>query len=87
MSRNSKIRAHFFDMDHTLIDADCDVTWKEFMLAEKLAPESAREQAEKFFEDYNLGRLDFEAFTRFQLAEFAGRTEAETAELCRRHFQ
>ena len=35
-----KLKAHFFDMDHTLINADCDVTWKEFMVAEKQAPES-----------------------------------------------
>ena len=32
---------YFFDMDHTLIDNDCDVSWKDFMVAEKLAPPEA----------------------------------------------
>ena len=34
---------HFWDMDHTLIDNDCDVSWKEFLIAEGLAPAADRE--------------------------------------------
>lgn len=77
----------FFDMDHTLIGADCDVTWKEFAVEHGLAPASALEEAERFFEDYNAGTMDVDAFLRFQLREFAGRSVEEVDELSRLHFR
>ena len=80
------IKIHFFDMDHTLINNDCDVSWKEFLVAEKIAPESDLELADKFFDDYNRGELDFDEFIRFQLNEFIGKTHEEMTEICRRHF-
>ena len=39
---------HIFDMDHTLIEADCDVTWKQFLVSEGLAPASALAEADRF---------------------------------------
>ena len=78
---------YFFDMDHTLIDNDCDVSWKDFMVAEKLAPPEALKTAADFYQTYLEGRLDPDAFTRFQLNEFIGRTEAEMSALCRKHFE
>ncbi len=81
-----EIKIHFFDMDHTLINNDCDVSWKEFLMAENLAPANAMEIADKFFEDYNRGELDFEEFIDFQLQEFIGKTPAEMTEICNRHF-
>ena len=81
------VQLHIFDMDHTLIEADCDVTWKEFLVAEKIAPESALTEADRFFEQYNQGCLDLDEFTAFQLREFAGRSEAEMALLSQKHFE
>ena len=78
---------YFFDMDHTLIDNDCDVSWKDFMVAEKLAPPEALKTAAYFYQTYLEGRLDPVAFTRFQLNEFIGHTEQEMAALCRKHFE
>jgi HAD superfamily hydrolase (TIGR01490 family) len=78
---------YFFDMDHTLIDNDCDVSWKDFMVAEKLAPPEALKTADYFYQTYLEGRLDPDAFTRFQLNEFIGRTEPEMSALCRKHFE
>ncbi|MBR4956890.1 MAG: HAD-IB family hydrolase [Lentisphaeria bacterium] len=74
-------------MDHTLIHADCDVTWKSFAVRHGLAPESAIADADRFYEDYKNGCLDPVAFMRFQLAEFIGNTPAEMAEICRMHFE
>ena len=74
-------------MDHTLIEADCDVTWKEFLVAEKIAPPEALDEAERFFSDYNRGCLDQNAFNAFQLREFTGRTESEMAEISAAHFK
>lgn len=78
---------YFFDMDHTLIDNDCDVSWKDFMVAEKLAPPEALKTAADFYQTYLEGRLDPDAFTLFQLNEFIGRTESEMSVLCRKHFE
>jgi len=78
---------YFFDMDHTLIDNDCDVSWKDFMVAEKLAPPEALKTAADFYQTYLKGCLDPDAFTLFQLNEFIGRTEAEMSALCRKHFE
>ena len=76
----------FFDMDHTLIDNDCDVSWKKFLVQHGLAPAAAMDEADRFFADYLAGHLDYDAFIRFQLAEFASRTPAEMAALARWHF-
>lgn len=77
---------YFFDMDHTLIDNDCDVSWKDFMVAEKLATPEALITAADFYQTYLEGRLDPDAFTRFQLNEFIGHTEEEMLELSQKHF-
>ena len=45
---NNEIKIHFFDMDHTLINNDCDVSWKEFLTEEKIAPSNAMEIADNF---------------------------------------
>lgn len=77
----------FFDMDHTLIDHDCDVSWKQFVVRHGLAPESDLAEAERHFDDYNAGVLDVEAFHLFQFREFIGNTESEMLELTRMHFE
>jgi len=78
---------YFFDMDHTLIDNDCDVSWKHFIVSEKLAGQEALDQADYFYEQYKAGQLDSEAFMRFQLNEFIGRNEAEMSSLAKLHFE
>lgn len=80
-------KVYIFDMDSTLIHADCDVTWKSFAVRHKLAPENAIAQADAFYEDYKNGCLDPVAFMRFQLAEFTGNTPEEMAEVCQCHFE
>lgn len=80
-------KAYLFDMDHTLINNDCDVSWKEFLLKKGLAGENAVEMADFFFEQYKQNCLDIDAFTRFQLIEFSGRTESEMATLSQEHFE
>lgn len=74
-------------MDHTLIDNDCDVSWKHFAVRHGLAPESDIAEAARHFDDYNAGVLDVEEFYLFQFREFIGRSEAEMLELARMHFE
>ena len=80
------IRLHIFDMDHTLIESDCDVTWKEFLVSEGIAPADALRESERFFDQYNRGCMDQDEFNAFQLRETVGLTEPELKELSRRHF-
>ncbi len=80
-------KAYLFDMDHTLINNDCDVSWKEFLINKGIAPETANAQADFFYEQYLRAELDVDAFLRFQLSEFLGRTEQEMEELTQEHFE
>lgn len=82
-----KNKIYWFDMDHTLINNDCDVSWKNFMISEKLAEKSATElMAAKFFADYRNGTLDMAEFMNFQLREFIGQTVEKMAQLSQKHF-
>lgn len=80
-------RIYFFDMDHTLQDNDSDVSWKQFLISEAIAPADAMKEADFFYEQYKRGELDVKAFLSFQLREFIGRTPAEMLPLVRRHFE
>lgn len=78
---------YWFDMDHTLINNDCDVSWKYFVVQEGLAEKAETEAlADKFYADYCAGVLDSAEFTRFQLREFVGRTVEEMDFLAQKHF-
>lgn len=83
---DDKIKIHFFDMDHTLADNDCDVSWKQFLVAENLAGTEALERADYYYRQYASGTLDQAEFMRFQLKEFVGRTETEMRKLAEKHF-
>lgn len=73
-------------MDHTLIDNDCDLSWKEFLVRHGIAPQKDREKAERFYQLYCRNELDISAFLTFQLREFQGRSEDEMRQLAQQHF-
>ena len=77
---------YLFDMDETLINVDCDVTWKEFAVKYGYAPENALAEADRFYQEYCAGTLDIDEFLTFQLAEFAGKTVEEAEAMSRQHF-
>lgn len=83
----SQVDVVFFDMDHTLIDNDCDVSWKEFLVEKGLAPANEREEAQRHWEDYVAGKLEEEPFLAFQLRQFAGKSWEEMRELAQAHFE
>ena len=79
-------KIYFFDMDHTLIDNDCDVSWKSFVVEQKLAPADALERATFFYYQYVDGKLDITDFMDFQLQEFINKSKEEMAKLSQLHF-
>lgn len=82
------MRLAVFDLDHTLLAADSDYLWGQFLCDEGLVE---REQYEarnrEFYADYAAGRLDVEAFYRFSLAPLMLKSLAEWEPLRQRFVQ
>jgi HAD superfamily hydrolase (TIGR01490 family) len=76
----------FFDMDHTLFDNDCDLSWKQFMVAEGLAPDDECDAAWDYWLRYVDGKLPVTEFLEFQLRQFKGKTPEEMIPLVERHY-
>jgi HAD superfamily hydrolase (TIGR01490 family) len=73
-----KAKLALFDLDHTLLDGDSDVSWAQFLIEEGvLHAEEYHAKNEWFFERYKDGTLDIHEFLDFQLAPLAGRPRAQ----------
>ena len=60
-----------FDLDNTLLDGDSDYNWGLFLAREGLVDQiSHQAMNEKFYADYNAGKLDIYEFTEFQFQFF-----------------
>lgn len=67
-----------FDLDHTLLDGDSDVSWAEFLIEEgALHPDEYHPRNQWFFERYKDGTLDIHEFLEFQLAPLAAHPRAQ----------
>lgn len=69
------MKVAFFDLDHTLIDNDCDVSWKEFLVEQEFAPVESIRRANDFFDQYIAGERIADEYLDFQLEEFRGETQ------------
>lgn len=67
-----------FDLDHTLLDGDSDVSWAQFLIEEGvLDADEYHAKNEWFFERYKDGTLDIHQFLDFQLAPLARHDRAQ----------
>jgi len=58
-----------FDLDNTLLAGDSDFEWARFLIAKGVLDREAYEACnQRFYDDYNAGTLDIQAFLDFQLA-------------------
>lgn len=80
------IKAVIFDMDHTLINTDSDLSWKDFLADKKITGIKAKLWGQWFFLTYKLNKLNTNRFLKFQLKEFVGKTVAEMEPLFKEHF-
>lgn len=72
-----KPRLALFDLDHTLLDGDSDVSWAQFLIEEGvLHPEEYHAKNLWFAERYKDGTLDIHEFLDFQLAPLAAHPRA-----------
>ena len=73
-----KKKLALFDLDHTLIDGDSDVSWAQFLIEEGvLHPEEYHAKNLWFAERYKDGTLDIHEFLDFQLAPLARHPRAQ----------
>ena len=74
-----------FDLDHTLLDGDSDYLWGQFLVEQGRVDGEAYERQNKlFYEAYQAGTLDIDAFASFSLAPLAAHEPPELHEMHRR---
>ena len=57
-----------FDLDRTLITCDSDVAWAAYLAEKGIFTAEDSKKRDQFYDDYDNGCLDIDAFLRFQLA-------------------
>ena len=58
-----------FDLDHTLLAADSDYLWGQFLVEQKQVDgEDYERKNRRFYEEYMAGTLDMNAFAQFSMA-------------------
>jgi len=77
----------FFDMDYTILENDCDVLWKYFLVDQGITPQEHKERALYYLELHQNGKLPIEEFIQFQMKEFTGKTPIKMRELSDQHFE
>ncbi|WP_108127467.1 HAD family hydrolase [Saccharospirillum mangrovi] len=74
-----------FDLDQTLLSGDSDHAWGEFLVESGLVDADAVLTAnDRFFADYQAGRLDIQAYLEFVLEFLIDKDPAELASLHQR---
>ncbi|EDY86203.1 HAD-superfamily subfamily IB hydrolase, TIGR01490 [gamma proteobacterium HTCC5015] len=67
-----------FDLDNTLLHGDSDYSWGQFLCRKGVVDAEAHTRANQaYYEDYERGELDIEAFLQFALKPLADNTLAD----------
>ena len=73
-----------FDLDNTLIAGDSDYSWGQFLVEQgKVDPVVYREKNDRFYRDYQAGKLDIRDYLAFALEPLARLSQEELAALHR----
>ncbi len=76
----------FFDLDHTLIDTDCEWAWKNMLADMGLVPDSQRARQDRYIELHAEGKTPAEEYLDFILSDFIGKTSDGMRRLAERNF-
>ena len=80
------MRLALFDLDNTLLSGDSDFEWGEFLISKGVMDrDSHRERNRQFYEEYNAGTMDINAFLGYQLGNLA-KYKRESLESWREEF-
>jgi HAD superfamily hydrolase (TIGR01490 family) len=77
----------FFDLDHTLIDIDCEWAWKNMLVDMGVAPESHRGRQDRYMELHAQGKTPIEEYVDFLMRDFTGKPVGEMAQLAMKNFE
>ena len=70
-----------FDLDNTILNGDSDYSMINFLVAKSILDDSALDINQAFMDDYKIGKLDFDKYTRFALKSFIGKSHIEITNL------
>ncbi len=87
MTRPFKPDICLFDLDYTLIDTDCELTWKNMLVDLGLAPAADRAKQQHYIDLHGEGQTPVDEYVAFFLREFVGQTDGRMAELARLNFE
>ena len=74
-------RLVLFDLDNTLLAGDSDFEWAQFLIEQGVLDREVYEaRNQKFFQDYQAGTLDIQAFLDFQLKPLSRHSRAQLAD-------
>ena len=76
----------FFDLDHTLIDTDCEWAWKNMLAEIGLVPDSQRARQDNYIELHAEGKTPAEEYLDFLSSDFVGKTTGEMSRLAEKNF-
>ena len=76
----------FFDLDNTVIDTDCELTWKHMLADLGRVPNEQRAKQQHYINLHAIGKTPEEEYLEFFLREFVGREPCEMKDLARYNF-
>ena len=63
-----------FDLDNTILNGDSDYTMINYLVDIGILDEAAKSRNEKYIQDYQEGKLNFDEYTDFALQAYVGKT-------------
>jgi HAD superfamily hydrolase (TIGR01490 family) len=70
-----------FDLDNTILNGDSDYTMINYLVDIGILDEAAKSRNEKYIQDYQEGKLNFDEYTDFALQAYVGKTLEEINEI------
>jgi HAD superfamily hydrolase (TIGR01490 family) len=72
------VKLAIFDLDNTLINGDSDHSWGQYMVDKQMVDRDHYEaENDRFYQDYERGALDINAYLRFSLEPLTRYSDAE----------
>ena len=76
-----KKRLVIFDLDNTILNGDSDYSMVNYLISKNILPESATEINSAYYQDYELGKLNFDDYTNFALSAYKGMSREQIDEI------
>lgn len=78
---DTKSMLAIFDLDKTLLDADCEFAWCTLLVRQELVGIEFLEQVAQFFKEYEEGTIDYVAYESYLINQMKGFTREQLHKL------